>query len=42
MFGETIFTLVPKSKEYQVIKILEKYNAMIIRTEIDKGGARVS
>jgi pantoate kinase len=42
MFGETIFTLVPKSKESQVTKILEKYNAMIIKTEVDKGGARVS
>jgi pantoate kinase len=42
MFGETIFTLVPKSKESQVVRILEKYNAMVIKTEIDKSGARVS
>lgn len=42
MFGETVFTLVPKEKESQVIKILKKYNGMIIKTEIDKSGARVS
>lgn len=42
MFGETIFTLVPKTKESQVMKILEKYDGMIIKTEIDKSGARVS
>ena len=42
MFGETIFTLVPKIKESQVMKILEKYDGMIIKTEIDKSGVRVS
>lgn len=42
MFGETIFTLVPKTKESQVIKVLEKYDGIIIKTEIDKSGARVS
>jgi pantoate kinase len=42
MFGETIFTLVPKIKGSQVIKILEKYNGMIIKTEIDKSGARIA
>ena len=42
MFGETIFTLVPKTRESQVMKILEKYDGMIIKTEIDKSGARVS
>ena len=42
MFGETIFTLVPKTKESQVTKILEKYDGMIIKTEIDKVGVRVS
>jgi|ERR1700687_1511290 len=42
MFGETIFTLVPKTKESQVIKILEKYDGIIIKTEIDKSGVRVS
>jgi pantoate kinase len=42
MFGETVFTLIPKTKELQVMKILEKYNGMIIKTGIDKSGARVS
>ena len=42
MFGETIFTLVPKIKEVEVIKILEKYDGMIINTGIDKSGARIS
>lgn len=42
MFGETIFTLVPKTKESEVIQILKKYDGMIIKTEIDKSGARVS
>lgn len=41
MFGETVFTLVPKSKEDQVIEILKKHNGIIIKTEIDKNGARV-
>ena len=43
MFGETIFTLVPKSKEAQVIEILKKYNdGIVIKSSIDTSGARVS
>ena len=42
MFGETVFTLVPASKKFQVLEILEKYNGIIIKTEIDKSGVRVS
>lgn len=42
MFGETVFTLVPKSKKDQVIKILQKHNGLIISSDIDKSGARVS
>ncbi|MGQ0639056.1 MAG: pantoate kinase [Nitrososphaerota archaeon] len=42
MFGETIFTLVPKSKEDQVMKILKKYDGIVIKSGIDKSGARVS
>ena len=42
MFGETVFTLVPRSSESEVMKILEKYDGIIIRTEIDKSGVRVS
>src|SRR2546428_1993280 len=42
MFGETVFTLVPRSSESETMKILEKYDGIIIKTEIDKSGARVS
>ena len=42
MFGETIFTLVPESRQSQVLDILEKYNGIIIKSEIDKSGVRVS
>lgn len=42
MFGETVFTLIPKEKEEQVMKILERRGGMIIKTAIDKSGARVS
>lgn len=42
MFGETVFTLVPRSSEAEVIKILEKYrDGLVIKTEIDKSGVRV-
>ena len=42
MFGETVFTLVPKTKESHVMQILKKYDGLIIKTGIDKSGARVS
>ncbi|VVC05867.1 Pantoate kinase [uncultured archaeon] len=42
MFGETVFTLVPKSRKSDVLGILEKYHGIIITTEIDKSGVRVS
>ncbi|HKU32371.1 MAG TPA: GHMP kinase [Candidatus Nitrosotalea sp.] len=41
MFGETVFTLVPKAEEPKVLHILEKYHdGIIIKTEIDKSGVR--
>lgn len=41
MFGETVFTLVPREKEAQVVRILERYqDCTIIKTEIDKSGVR--
>ena len=41
MFGETVFTLVPKAMEPGVLEILENYHdGIIIKTEIDKSGAR--
>ncbi len=43
MFGETVFTLVPKTEESKVLHILEKYqDGIIIKTEIDKSGVRES
>ncbi len=42
MFGETVFTLVPRSSEPEVMKLLEKYDGIIIKTEIEKSGVRVS
>lgn len=43
MFGETVFTLIPKSKEAQVIKILKKYDdGIMIKSSIDTSGARIS
>jgi pantoate kinase len=42
MFGETVFTLVPKSEKSYILKIFEKFHGIIITTEIDKSGVRVS
>ena len=42
LFGETIFSLVPKEKERQVLDVLEKYkDSIIIKSEIDNAGARL-
>lgn len=41
MFGETVFTLVPRSKEDQVMQILKRYDGIVIQSKIDKSGARV-
>ncbi len=42
LFGETIFTMIPKEKENHVLQILEKYpEGIIIRSELDDQGARV-
>ncbi len=41
-FGETIFSMVPKGKEGDVLKIFKKYTeGIIIRSELDNLGARV-
>ena len=43
MFGETVFSLVPKSKERMVIEILKKYDdGIIITSKIDNAGARIT
>jgi pantoate kinase len=43
LFGETVFSLVPKDKEQKVIEILKKYdNGIIITSKIDSVGARIT
>src|SRR3990172_4537025 len=43
MFGETIFSLVPRNKEDKVIDILKKYDdGIIITSKIDNTGARIT
>jgi pantoate kinase len=43
LFGETVFTLIPKEKESQVLEILKKYdNSILIQSEIDNVGARLA
>ena len=42
LFGETVFTMIPKEKEKQVLQILEKYSeGIIIKSKLDDHGARV-
>jgi len=42
LFGETVFTMIPKEKEEHVLEILKKYpEAIIIKSELDNQGARV-
>ncbi|MFB5622414.1 MAG: pantoate kinase [Nitrosarchaeum sp.] len=42
LFGETVFTMIPKEKEKDVMQILQKYSeGIIIRSELDTQGARV-
>lgn len=42
LFGETIFTLIPRDLEDKVVQILEKYqDGIIIKSKIDDVGARL-
>jgi len=42
LFGETVFIMIPKEKENNVLKILEKYSeGIIIKSELDEQGARI-
>ncbi|HWP78755.1 MAG TPA: GHMP kinase [Candidatus Nitrosotenuis sp.] len=42
LFGETVFTLVPRELEGKVVEILEKYqDGIIIKSKIDDVGARL-
>jgi pantoate kinase len=41
-FGETIFTMIPKKDENNVLEILQKYSdGVVIKSELDDNGARV-
>jgi pantoate kinase len=43
LFGETVFSLVPKNQEKKVINILKKYDdGIIIMSKIDNVGARIT
>ena len=41
LFGETVFSMIPPDMEGMVLKILEKYEGVIIRSELDRLGARM-
>ena len=42
LFGETIFSMIPKNDEDKVLKILQKYSeGIIIKSELDDIGARL-
>ena len=42
LFGETIFSMIPKEDEEKVLEILQKYpDGIIIKSELDNIGARV-
>ena len=42
LFGETIFSMIPKKDEEKVLKILQKYSeGIIIKSELDDIGARL-
>ena len=42
LFGETVFSMIPKENEDKVLKILQKYSdGIVIKSELDNVGARV-
>jgi pantoate kinase len=42
LFGETIFSMIPKKDENKILEILKKYpEGIIIKSELDNVGARV-
>ena len=42
LFGETVFSMIPKEDEKKVLEILQKYtDGIIIKSELDNVGARV-
>ena len=42
LFGETVFSMIPKEDEDKVLEILQKYSdGIVIKSELDDNGARV-
>ena len=42
LFGETVFSMIPKENEDEVLKIVKKYSdGIVIKSELDNVGARV-
>ena len=42
LFGETVFSMIPKEDEDKVLEILQKYSdGIVIKSELDNNGARV-
>ncbi len=42
LFGETVFSMIPKKDESKILEILKKYpEGIIIKTELDNVGARI-
>lgn len=42
LFGETVFSMIPKEDEKRVLEILQKYSdGIVIKSELDDNGARV-
>lgn len=41
LFGETVYSIVPSHKINDALKILKKYNGIIIKSKMDNVGARV-
>ena len=42
LFGETVFSMIPKNKEVEVLEIFRRYNeGIVIKSELDNLGARI-
>ncbi len=42
LFGETVFSMIPKESEDKVLEILQKYSdGIVIKSELDDNGARI-
>lgn len=41
LFGETVFSIIPREKKDAVLKILEKFDGVLIKSKLDVLGARI-